>query len=1052
MSTQHSSPLQSHHAQHLVYLQQQPLLAMHAEFAFEVQELLGEGGMGSVFRVHDKRWGREAALKLLKVPQGAPTDSAEALRLRFLREAKITARLNHPSVPAVHETGQTIAGQYYMLMRVVDGQSLTEKIKHCHAQGLTAEGLRGLLEDFVKVAEAVAYAHSQGIIHRDLKPDNIMVGRHGEVLVMDWGLAKVVGSPEDEESLRRAFENSLTGSDKARNPSLTQAGAFLGTPGYASPEQIDGVELGPKTDVFSLACILSELATGRKAFQGEGLTEICAQTASGLSSPRLVNKELGKDLDWVVRSAGQAELKDRTASAQDLVAQVKACLVGEPVPGYPYTLTDRALRWLRRWSVWIIGATFLTLILSLIAGLHQSLERSKERVQRMALETQQEQLRRQQAEDRERQAKAALKRSKVIASLFDKAREAIQRGAPEATIRRHLDAALAKSQRGQRELLTAAKLFQRAKLKEQSRALLEELTESYPPAYEALYELHQLRLQSLNKAFEWTAPLRQLMFEAQRNGVENEFTLVAKAYNLWLEGDTKGALAAFNKAEGYSKSLLPLYQGRSVLLACLGQAQESKADFQHALSLTPNQSEVYLSRSIFWQWQERYKEALLDLNEALRLRPRDPNVLLSRAEYYQTVNDIERAVSDYSQVLVLKPDEVDALIQRGTLYLKQKNYKASISDFTRALPLSPNKYIPYLNRAIALEALKQYEEALADFERAAELQPESHIAHKRCGSINHRLNRLTRASDDYQKSLELKPDDADTLHKRGLLLHDLGRFLEAVAEFNKALKSHTKKHKVYASRALSLSSLNKFKEALADYNTAIAFEDDNYYLYDARGLLLERMNRKRQALADFDKAVKLKPDYHNAIYNRGLLNMSIFRFKDALRDFSQAIALKPDDTSSYCNRAAIYQNLKQYDNALAELGKAISTRPQDPSLYAKRAFLYERLGRFEDALKDYNAAIQINPQFVEAIYNRALVFIKLKRFQEALTDLDLLVKYQPRSAAVHWNRALLLEKMERFEPALEGYKRCLECDTRGAYTRSLRTKIAALSKRSGSRD
>ncbi|MDF1666694.1 MAG: serine/threonine-protein kinase, partial [Planctomycetota bacterium] len=223
--------------------QRAPLLSFHARFAFETLGKIGEGGMGSVYQVKDHRINRIAALKLL-----SDKNATEHARLRFLREAVITAGLDHPAIPPVYETGLTPAGDLYMLMRMIRGKTLNEVIKECHDLGKLER--RELIEIMIKVAEAVAYAHSQGIVHRDLKPDNIMVGEFGEVLVIDWGIAKDLKEGEAEQT-DKILECVLSKSE-LEQVGVTVSGTMVGTPGYMAPEQIDGVDMDERSDVFAL--------------------------------------------------------------------------------------------------------------------------------------------------------------------------------------------------------------------------------------------------------------------------------------------------------------------------------------------------------------------------------------------------------------------------------------------------------------------------------------------------------------------------------------------------------------------------------------------------------------------------------------------------------------------------------------------------------------------------------------------------------------------------------------------------------------------------------
>ena len=201
--------------------------------------VLGRGGMGEVVLVRDRTIGRDVALKRLR--DGAPTPDAVA---RFLREATIQARLDHPAIVPVHELGHDAAGRPYFTMKRLAGTTLARRL---HAPG----PLQPLLRAFVEVCHAVAFAHARGVVHRDLKPANIMLGDYGEVYVLDWGLARVLADAELASGSR---------DDLPATPGTTQAGELLGTPGYMAPEQVIDARASERpADVYSLGAILRDI-------------------------------------------------------------------------------------------------------------------------------------------------------------------------------------------------------------------------------------------------------------------------------------------------------------------------------------------------------------------------------------------------------------------------------------------------------------------------------------------------------------------------------------------------------------------------------------------------------------------------------------------------------------------------------------------------------------------------------------------------------------------------------------------------------------------------
>lgn len=273
---------------------------------------IGRGGMGAVFLADDTVLQRRVAMKVLHA-----TDPTGQMPARLLREARILAQLEHPGIVPVHDVGTLADGRVFYTMKYVEGQRLDAL-----AAGTMA--VSGRLRTFQRICEAVAFAHAHGVIHRDLKPENVMVGPFGEVLVMDWGIAKILRAAAQEESPRPA---ACANGDE----SATAHGTVLGTAGYMAPEQARGeVEsVSEPADIYALGAILRFLLAG---------------TADDLPRP----------LAAICSKAMAAEPSARYASAQDLAADAGRYLDGLPVSAYPESIVEKAGRFISRHQVWII--------------------------------------------------------------------------------------------------------------------------------------------------------------------------------------------------------------------------------------------------------------------------------------------------------------------------------------------------------------------------------------------------------------------------------------------------------------------------------------------------------------------------------------------------------------------------------------------------------------------------------------------------------------------------------------------------------------------------
>jgi serine/threonine protein kinase/thiol-disulfide isomerase/thioredoxin len=246
---------------------------------YEWNEILGKGGMGEVYRSCDPALGRDLAIKVMK----AEFQHHPSVERRFIREARITGSLQHPSIVAVHNLGRLPDGRLHYTMRLVRGRTLAEILKEDSGK---PECFSSLLAIFQKACEAVAYAHSKHVIHRDLKPMNVMVGKFGEVQVMDWGLAKLLTAEAEpaEEEPRLEPGGTLIHTETTDMPSdLTRSGTGVGTPAYMAPEQAQGdwELVDERVDVFALGAILCLMLTGRPPYSGEDGNEVLRQARYG---------------------------------------------------------------------------------------------------------------------------------------------------------------------------------------------------------------------------------------------------------------------------------------------------------------------------------------------------------------------------------------------------------------------------------------------------------------------------------------------------------------------------------------------------------------------------------------------------------------------------------------------------------------------------------------------------------------------------------------------------------------------------------------------------
>ena len=320
---------------------------------YRLLERIARGGMGIVFTAEDQQLQRRVALKVLD----APAANGDLVN-RLLREARVLAALEHPGVVPVHDVGTLADGRVFYTMKFVEGQRLDKYIE-------SIASVPDRLRIFLRICDAVAFAHARGVLHRDLKPANIMVGPFGEVLVMDWGLAKILRS--DVSSASRETDSDETIFEKPKQPTIsrdttetyvvTGHGTVMGTPGYMSPEQARGdVEhLDARSDIFSLGALLRFLLTGHP------------EAASNSGGPRL-----DKSLAAICAKSTAASPSERYPNVTEMALDVSRFLDGLAVSAHRESIFEKARRFYRRYRFFILLiAAYLTMRILILLFMHR---------------------------------------------------------------------------------------------------------------------------------------------------------------------------------------------------------------------------------------------------------------------------------------------------------------------------------------------------------------------------------------------------------------------------------------------------------------------------------------------------------------------------------------------------------------------------------------------------------------------------------------------------------------------------------------------------------
>jgi serine/threonine-protein kinase len=984
---------------------------------FRPTAYVASGGMGDIFTADDGEFGREVALKCIRDDRA----DDEAARDRFVREAEITGRLEHPGIVPIYSRGRDADGRPYYGMRFVRGQSLKDAIAEFQAlppgraRGLA---LRQLLTRFTAVCQAVAYAHSRGVIHRDLKPGNIMLGPYGETLVLDWGLAKVVGR---EGPHKTAAEETIRPSHDGDTADATRTGRALGTPAYMSPEQAHGRwdEVGPATDVFGLGAVLYCLLTGRPPYTGDHAVRDARECE--FPPPREVRPDVPAALAAACLKAMARKPKDRYATAQELAADVERWLADEPLTAYREPFSAQAWRWARRRRTTV--AVTAALGLAALVGASLLALQSELGRQQLKLEQVKTEKRAEEARDNERKAR-----------LFEKeGREAFQKYFVAVSEDKDLKAVGLEPLR--KRLLEHAREYYAKFVAEHGQ----------DPSLRAEFALTVFRLGFITReignkqdALRYLEQAQALLQELQKDHPEdreyarhlaNSHRAVAMLYRdtgLW-----EPAEVAFNKTvvllqrlrdihpevPGYARDLANSYNSLGLLYDRISRWERAEETYRKALALRQELHDKYpgetqyvadmaeshgnLGRTYLQigQWEK----AEIEGGKALPLRQKLYDDHPSVPEFAQ---DLAKAYGQLG-LLYRRTDRLQLAeefsLKALALYEKVHADHPAVSQYVLELAVSHN------NLAVLYQQTDRWDQAEASYVKAQALRQELYDKHPsvpdfawylmesqhNLGILYRKTNRLDQAESAYLKAVALgqelydkHPSVAEYTAKLAASLNGLGVHFQETGRVTKA-------EEVY------LKALNLRQKLYDAYPGVTRYIDDLAAIHNNLGFMYEKAGKLEQAEAAYLKALPLleklhddKPvtsqyaqdlaNCHNCL--GGLFNQS-GRRELAEAAYLKALALQQElhdkhpDVPAYAQNLAdghddlgwLYQQTNQRDKADTAHMRALALRQKlhtdHPSVLkysvslgdSHRAIgeLRRKQGQMDDAQRYYTSAIAV---------------------------------------------------------------------------------------------
>ncbi len=955
---------------------------------YETLRLHAKGGLGEVFVARDGELNREVALKRIQADHAARPDSLR----RFLVEAEVTGRLEHPGIVPVYGLGRDADGRPCYAMRLIQGETLQDAIRRFHGLQKDEGGrmkdesqaneagssfrlhpssfgerrlaFRQLLTRFVSVCYTMAYAHSRGILHRDLKPANIMLGKFGETLIVDWGLAKPFERTEPKPDASEATLLPTAYPDQA----ATLTGAAIGTPAYMSPEQAEGEGALQTSDIYGLGATLYTLLTGEPPFHSRQVAEVLQQVRrSEFTRPRQLKPDTPKPLEAICLKAMALRPADRYATALDLAADLEHWLADEPVRAWREPWTAKARRWVGRHRTLVAGlgaaAVAAVLILSAVTAFLTAAWDSE----RLAKELAQ----RQEREAERQRDEAALQRDRA-AKNAQRARDAV-----DSMLTAVADEQL-RHVRGmepvRRALLEKALVFYQGFLKEQSEDPATRLETAR--AHRRVGDINKLmgKHEEAQKAYrEGLEVLAKLVADFPKEAAyrsEQAKTLNNLGNSFRITRNQKEAVKAFQQAIETSQQLVKDFPKELEYLVDLA--------FHHgSLGL------LYQDFSFFADAEKHLRKELELHEEALRANP------ASDAEKHKVV----RACINLARLgLAHLPMRESEQLQHKALALMEPlaaRYPGHAPYQDDLATLYGGLGIVYRRTDRPADAEAAYQKALPIRERLAREHPQVPayqeslaFVHGNLGRLYSNTNRLPQAETSFQQALGLRdrlmrdyPSEPNHQRYHAELLLLLG---DIYTRTNRAKQAGS----AFLRAAQSMEKLTDARPDVPDYQTLWADS-----LARLGGFYIGAQ-RDADGQAAIQKAFDL--------------------FQQVVKEHPKQPRYAIEMGGAYCNIGHAYRDARKPAEGLSYYVKAVQTlsgllQAEEQDNLAKRylrnsyhgqAEVLAALDRNVEALEAWNHAIAIQDGRSTAFYRvqHALTQVRLGRHAEAVRAADELAK------------------------------------------------------------
>jgi serine/threonine-protein kinase len=1040
---------------------------------YEILAELGRGGMGVVYKARQLSLNRLVALKVV----GTACESPEA-RQRFLEEANLVARLQHPGVVQVYDYG-THEGRPYYVMEYGLGGTLAQSAAHTPQPPQTAARL------VRQLAQALHYSHSQGIIHRDLKPDNVLLGADGEPKLADFGLAKQMDS-------RR-----------------TVTGAVLGTPSYMAPEQAAGAvhALDVRTDVYALGAVLYELLTGRPPFKAatplETLQHVRDQDPV---APRQLQPGVPRDLETICLHCLHKEPGRRYATAALLAADLDRFLEWRPVAARPVGWVGRGWRWCRRRPREAVTAALFAavLLLGVAGGLWVFSQQSAQAARRNALRGQAalalddadaavaalcDQTERLPGQQRTllAPAQAAVRKAEGLLEALPgddplAARLAAARARLDAEAKN--DWAVAELQRirlqgaaydrkhddfvtvettdrayaavfrklgidpEEEDLSAAVRLIHESSIRKELIAALDDWWSDLWDQRERLGDAgweRVLRLVGEADTDEWRARLRGAVRQPRRQELielaraADVEALSCAALNLLTTAlqDVEcqdEAVALQRRAYLAHPADFWINHDLAVLLGDdkIGKPAEAVPHYMICLAVWPDNPAILFELADTYREIGELQKGVDLLNSAMRRGRARPELALQLGAVFRNAGKPAEAEAAYRDALRLDPAFVQAHTDLGNLLWRQKRYAEAEKAYREAIRLDPTFVRAHHGLGNALHDLKRHAEAEAAYREAIRLDPRYDPAHHGLGNALWRQKRYGEAEAAYREALRLDPASASTHTGLGNALDDRKRYAEAEAAYRKAIQLDRKSVNAHIGLGNALRHQKRYAEAEEAHRKAIQLDQQSANAHHGLGNGLYDLKRYAEAEKAYRQAIRLDPTFVYAHVGLGNTLWRLRRYTEAEEDYRAALRIDGKLVAAHHGLGNTLNDLKRYAEAEAAYREAIVL---DPAY----AYAHNGLGnallnqkRYADAEAAYREAIRLDATVVYPHNGLGNALLNQKRYADAEAAYRAALRLDENYGYAHRGLGLIFSQRKQYADAEDRFRAAIRTNTKDA--------------------